>query len=324
MVRSEVLEGIPLLPPVRFSSNSMSRDFRCGVVVHERSQCGFTIRPGGVSEAIIFQTAPTKECRTSFVSQSETSPLLGDHRQSSRSPSSRLEAVAPPLKAVLTAPVIKAVLNYSLLALCQISLLALLPIYLASTPLPLTPRAIGVFMGGMGIFNGTFQILCTSALVKRWGAKRMYQVSICAYFPLWALFPIAFSTASADYHPWSLHLLACIGVMLVTASDMSFSKHSHLLLPYPIVHSAFIAIIFLFVRSATPTPAALGTTNGLAQTMSSFTRTIGPACVTSLYAISREYKLLGGQLVYIVLTLVTAVMFSASFLLPLTPYAHDS
>ena len=323
MVQSEVLEGVPLLPPVRFISSSMSRDFLGVVVVLERSQCGFTIRPGGASEAILFQTAPAKECHTSFASQSETTPLLSDHQQPSRSPSSRPEAVAPPLKAVLTAPVIKAVLNYSLLCLCEISLLALLPIYLASTPLSLTPRVIGIFMGGMGIFNGTSQVLCMSALVKRWGAKRMYQVSICAYFPLWALFPIAVSVASADYHPWSVYLLACIGVMLVTVADLSFSKYSNLLLPYPIVHSAFVAIIFLFVRSATPTQAALGTTNGLAHTMSSLMRTIGPACVTSLYAISREYKLLGGQFVYIVLTLVTTVTFSASFLLPLTPYAHD-
>jgi hypothetical protein len=204
------------------------------------------------------------------------------------------------------------------------SFLSILPIYLASTPLSLTPRAIGIFMRGMGIFNGAFQILCTSALVKRWGAKRMYQVAICAYFPLWALFPIAVSTASADYYPWSAHLLACIGVMLVAAADISFSKHSNLLLPYPMVHSVFIAVIFLFVRSAAPTPAALGTTNGLAQTMASLMRAIGPVCATCLYAVSREYKLLGGHLVYIVLALVTAVAFSGSFLLSPAPRARDT
>ena len=81
-------------------------------------------------------------------------------------------------------------------------------------------------MGGMGIFDGTFQILCTSALVKRWGAKRMYQIAICAYFPLWALFPIAVSTVSTHYYPWSVYLFACVGVMLVTVANMSFSKHS--------------------------------------------------------------------------------------------------
>ena len=57
--------------------------------------------------------------------------------------------------------------------------------------------------------------------------------------------------------------------------------------------------------------------------MASFMRTIGPECVTLLFAVSREHRLLDGQLVYIVLVLVTAVTFSASFLLPPKPYAHD-
>ena len=57
--------------------------------------------------------------------------------------------------------------------------------------------------------------------------------------------------------------------------------------------------------------------------MGSFMRTIGPECATLLFAVSREHQLLNGQLVYIVLALVTAVTFSASFLLPSTPYAHD-
>jgi hypothetical protein len=116
MVRSEILEGVPLLPPLRFSSSSMSHVF-FAVVLLERGQCGFTMRPVGAPEAIIFQTAPGKECRTSFVSQSETTPLLGYHQQPSRSPSSLPGAGPPPLNAVLTAPVIKAVLNYSLLFL---------------------------------------------------------------------------------------------------------------------------------------------------------------------------------------------------------------
>ena len=319
MVRPEILEGVPLLPPMRFNCSSVSLGFPCGIVVLERGQCGFRIRPGGASEANILQTAPAIERHKSFISQSETSPLLDGHRQLSHSSSSRPEAVAPQLKAVITAPVIKAVLNYSLLSLCEISILAILPIYLASSPLSLTPREIGIFMVGTGISSATSQILCTNAAVKQWGAKRMYQVSICAYFPLWMLLPIAVSMASADYPLWCLHLLACIGVILMATADMAFSKHPNWLSPYPIAYSVFIAIIFLFVRSAAPTPAALGTTNGLAQTMASIMRTIGPSCATCLYAVSKEYKLLGGQLVYIVFALVTAVAMSASFLLPMTP-----
>ena len=50
--------------------------------------------------------------------------------------------------------------------------------------------------------------------------------------------------------------------------------------------------------------------------MASFMRTIGPACATSLYALSQEHQLLDGSLVYVVLVLIAAVTLSTSFLLP--------
>ena len=81
-------------------------------------------------------------------------------------------------------------------------------------------------------------------------------------------------------------------------------------------HRKFIGSVFLFIRSAAPTAAALGATNGLSQTMASFMRTIGPACATSLYALSQEHQLLDGSLVYVVLVLIAAVTLSTSFLLP--------
>jgi len=190
---------------------------------------------------VSFQTAPAvvkrqqakeyKERRKSRLSRPEFTPLLDVHPPRSRSPSPLPEVAAPPLKALLTAPVFIAVLNYSLLALSEISFTAVLPVYLASTPLTLTPRAIGILIGSMGIFNCIFQTLCTAALVEQWGAKRVYQVSICAFFPLWVLFPMAVSmanTSDANSYPWSLWLLACIGVLFATVMNMCFSKQSSL------------------------------------------------------------------------------------------------
>lgn len=169
-----------------------------------------------------------KERRKYRLSQSESMPLLGDPPPRSRSSSPSPAATAPPLRTLLTTPVIVAVLNYALIALSEISFTALLPLYLASSPLSLTPRAIGIFIGGMGIFNGVVQALCTAALIERWGARRLYQASVCAYFPLWALFPIAVRLAPADdsnSYPWILWLLACAGVVFATLMDMGFSKY---------------------------------------------------------------------------------------------------
>ena len=60
--------------------------------------------------------------------------------------------------------------------------------------------------------------------------------------------------------------------------------------------------------------------------MVSLMRAVGPACATSLYAVSVEHQVLGGQLVYVVFLLINAVSLLASFLLPIlpvTPRAQD-
>ena len=177
-------------------------------------------------EVVTFQTSPTivrkqqadeyKECR-------ESTPLL-DHHPSRSCPPSPLPAVAaPPLKALLTSPVITAGLNRD-------SFTTILPVYLVLTPLSIGPRAFGIIIGNMGIFSSIFQAVCTTALVERWGAKRVYQASVCAFFPLWDLFPVVVkiaTTAEIDFlYPRSLWFLACIGVVFATVMEMSFSKHS--------------------------------------------------------------------------------------------------
>lgn len=177
---------------------------------------------------IILQTAAARQAP---LLPPEFTPLLGDNQVRSRSPSPPPAVEVPTLETVMTAPVTITVLNYSLLALCEIAYLAILPVYLASAPLSLTPRAIGIFMGGVGIFGGIFQVLCTAALVERWGAKRIYQIGVCALFPLWALFSPAANIAAdcgTDSCPWSLWLLVCIGVVSVTVMDMAFSAYSNL------------------------------------------------------------------------------------------------
>jgi uncharacterized PurR-regulated membrane protein YhhQ (DUF165 family) len=170
-----------------------------------------------------------KERRSFRFSPSESSPLLPGYQPPSPPPPlPPAAAEAPALRELLTAPILISVLNYSLLALSDISFVVVLPIYLASSPLSLTPGAIGVFFGGIGIFSGAFQVLCTAALVERWGAKRVFQVAVCGYFPLWMLLPIAVSVVGADdpgSYSWRMWLLAGIGVVLIPIVSMSFSEY---------------------------------------------------------------------------------------------------
>lgn len=57
----------------------------------------------------------------------------------------------------------------------------------------------------------------------------------------------------------------------------------------------------MFITAASPNPHSLGATNGLSQTVASIVRTIGPTLSTSLFAISIERNLMGGNAVYLLM-----------------------
>ena len=54
---------------------------------------------------------------------------------------------------------------------------------------------------------------------------------------------------------------------------------------------------------------------GLAQSVASLTRAVGPAMASSLFAFSIEHDILGGKLVWLVLFMLSLLNFGTSFLL---------
>lgn len=68
--------------------------------------------------------------------------------------------------------------------------------------------------------------------------------------------------------------------------------------------------------SATPSPQALASANGLAQMLVSLIRAIGPAGATSLFAWSVEYSIAGGYLVFIVYIAIAVFTLFCGSLLP--------
>ena len=76
----------------------------------------------------------------------------------------------------------------------------------------------------------------------------------------------------------------------------------------------------MFVMASSPSQDSLGAVNGLSQTATSIMRTLGPASTTSFFAFSVEKNLLGGNLVYFILILLTIVAFAAAQLLPDEPW----
>jgi len=94
---------------------------------------------------------------------------------------------------------------------------------------------------------------------------------------------------------------------------------NHFLEPRELVDSrecSSSAVIFIIVTNASPNKYSLGTINGLNQTTAAIARAIGPAAFTSLFAFSKQHNLVGGNVVYIVLEILTFLLVILSSMLP--------
>ncbi|KAH7926035.1 MFS general substrate transporter [Leucogyrophana mollusca] len=206
-----------------------------------------------------------------------------------------------PIHSLLTPSIIVPLANYGMLSLVEIALLSLQPLYY-STPtelggLSFTPSVIGSWVALFGFVNGSFQALFFAPIVERIGPKRMFLVSVSCFVPIFATFPILsliVRLRGVDAVVWVL--LSCQMVLMVIM-DMSFG------------------CIFMFITSAAPSKNSLGAINGMGQTLASIARAIGPAMSTSLFALSEQYHLLGGNAVYIFLVvLASGFVYLASHL----------
>ena len=74
--------------------------------------------------------------------------------------------------------------------------------------------------------------------------------------------------------------------------------------------------IFITRTSPSPSPSSLGRTHASAQTVFSIMGALGPACATSLLAVSLQYHILGGTLLYVVMVGTALVGWGMSDLLP--------
>lgn len=76
------------------------------------------------------------------------------------------------------------------------------------------------------------------------------------------------------------------------------------------------------MSAAAPNRRSLGATNGIAQTVASIVRVIGPAASTSLFAASAKHNLLGGYAVYLILTVLSGLSLFVVARMPKQPWAR--
>lgn len=71
----------------------------------------------------------------------------------------------------------------------------------------------------------------------------------------------------------------------------------------------------MYISAAAPNKASIGATNGVAQTIVSVMRAVGPAVINSAFSFSIEENIMGGYFVYLVmLTMVGLTLWVGCFL----------
>ena len=79
----------------------------------------------------------------------------------------------------------------------------------------------------------------------------------------------------------------------------------------------------MYISTAAPNKRSLGATNGIAQTVVSIQRTVGPAAAASLFAFSLEKNILGGNFAYIVMLGIVCAGLVVAVQLPKNTWKHN-
>lgn len=137
------------------------------------------------------------------------------------------------VRAVITRPVLIAIMNYGWLAILEISFWAILTVFL---PVPLTaggldllPPTVGVIFGTIGLFDGLMQLLFFPKCYERFGPKKIMVATFLSFWFIFAWFPVAHELSIAfpsESGTLSVPVWISIGVLLMIAGviDMGYSK----------------------------------------------------------------------------------------------------
>lgn len=153
----------------------------------------------------------------------QTAPI----RNSRRSPAECREgsnADEPvPLRELLVYPVVISVSNYVSLAFLNISLNALLPLFLAMPleigGLNLSPPIIGYMIGSYGAASAIFYVIYFASIVRRWGERRVFIMAMSTFIPVFSLLPLI-NFVARGWGQLSFGVCILVGILLILIALM--------------------------------------------------------------------------------------------------------
>ncbi|KAH9005453.1 MFS general substrate transporter [Lactarius hatsudake] len=237
----------------------------------------------------------------------------------------------PPLRSVLTKPVIVTVANYAMLAFLDTVVSSYIPL-VWSTPveyggLNLDPASIGLWLSLYGGMGGIFQFAFFSRLISRFGSRRVFVFSVISCAVIYAIFPfenlVVMASGGPNMAVWMLIILQLLSLCIFNMGWCMFFPNTpwlaQILTMY--VGSGYSGTMNMYVSSAAPNKRSLGTVYGLSRMATSFLCIVGPGA-DWLFAFSLTHNVLGGKLAYVVLLGVVCVTLGFSVQLPKNTWAR--
>ncbi|KAG6909374.1 hypothetical protein DXG01_000813 [Tephrocybe rancida] len=208
----------------------------------------------------------------------------------------------PPLRDLLVPRVLLTLVVFAFFAFVDTSIQILQPlVYSTSVPLGglgFRPYQIGVIMGTWGLINAVFQLTCLGWLLRRFSARKIQVFAFFSYCVVLALYPalsFARRAEGADGLVWALIIVQLTFVLPNSVAYMS---------------------ILMSVMDSAPSRSSLGTVVGLSQAIGGVVRGLAPTVASSLFSVSLERKLASGNLVFMVLFMISAIGLRMAFLMP--------
>lgn len=198
----------------------------------------------------------------------------------------------PPIRQLLTRPVVLALVNQGMINFINICYIAVLPLF-CDTPiemggLSLNEVQIGTYLAANGCVTIIVQLTLFPWLERKWGGPYNTLRKCLSVLPMvFACFILAHFAGRAFGFKAIVASLAVLLLVRGASSMMIVSSN-------------------LCINNVVPHRNALGSINGMSQSMASLARAIGPIAANSGYALSiTAFKhILDGQLIWIVLCLV--------------------
>ncbi|KAI9460709.1 MFS general substrate transporter [Russula earlei] len=221
-----------------------------------------------------------------------------------------------PLRSVLTRPVLISLANYAMISLLEMTSVALIPLIWSTSiqfgGLDLSPVSIGLWMSVYGCMDGIFQFSVSPHILGHFGPRYAFITSVAVSAASHIMFPLEnlvrrHAAGGTNATTWMLILLhlfkPCGPLWWALTNDLP-------------------GAMYIYIVSAAPSKRSLGAVNGLAQTVSSVQRTVGPLAADSLFAFSVTNNVLGGKFVYVVLLALSCIGLCTATRLPRDRWRH--